>query len=717
MYAKCGSMSDAQSVFAAMREDSVVAWTALMLGFVENGHGDLALELFDRMLRSSCRPNARTFLAALKACVSLAIARALPGGENFQGTENHLARRTVLDPERTIEGTIHLDIGETVQAGDFSPRTVLDSSHLRKSTGELHHHLERAVKIHSLARSSGCDSDVFVANTLVDLYAKCGSLDRAQRVFHSIARPTVVSWTSLILGYVDVGDGATALELFERMKIQNTCQADAHCLVAALKACSLAAEKEERATDSTKLLGLEKTRSIHSDALARGYASNIFISSSLIDAYAKCGSMIEARAVFDSMPRHDVICWTSLLTGYAENDEPELCLQLFSCMRSHGCSPDARTFVAALTACSSLADLETGKRIQQELSSHGFQNDCFVANSLIDFYGKCGCLAQAEKVFHAMGSSRRSLVSWSSLIAGYSRQGDAQRVFDLFQAMKDAGVGVNGITFLSVLTACSHTGLVEHGRRYFEEMVTRHAIAPEIEHYHCMVDLLGRANHLDEALEMVTTVMPFKPTVVTWKTVLGACRKWKNAKLGRVAFENLVKLDPKQDSTYLLMSNLYGSLGMWDEQTSVLHLRSAAQTSKKPGLSWWTDDRGLVHAFKVGDKSHPQIEAINSKLRTLALQLKENGHVADLSSVFHNISDVDKEDALCEHSERLAIACALVNTAPGTAIRVVKSLRFCDDCHSVIAGVSKLEQRQIVCRDSSRFHVFENGRCSCNNFW
>ncbi|XP_024534143.1 pentatricopeptide repeat-containing protein At3g12770-like [Selaginella moellendorffii] len=672
MYAKCGSLVDARMVFDRAPQHTVVSWNALIAGYVENGEEELGLELFWWMVQQHqhCLPDSRTLVAALTACTSLV----------------------------SKEDGVKVD-GKLV-----------------KLKG-----MEQAMAIHSQAVRAGQDKQVYVASSIINLYAKCGSMVDAILAFYRMETRDVVSWTSLILGYGESGEGELGLELFRQMQAQG-CYPDARTYVSVLRACGDCADRDENVTQVdgklVKVTSLEKAFPLHCQAARDGFLDNVFVATSLVDVYAKCGSLLDARMVFDRMQYHSPVSWNALILGYAENGDAEVALDIFSRMRAQdGCeASDSRAFVAALIACGSLVALELGKVVHGEVLRLGLETDTYVANCLVDFYSRCASMASAHRVFESISSSSRNLVTWSALMCGYSRRGKTDMVFSLFEMLKNEGHRADGITFLALLTACSHAGLVERGKRYFQEILSSQETKPLAQHYDCMVDLLGRANYLDEAVLLVKS-MPYKPNVVTWNAVLGACRKWKNVELGRLAFNTLVELNEKQASTYLTMASIYGSVGMWEEQAKILSMKRLARPWKEPGVSCWTDHHGVVHRFRAGDCSHAQSEAVGIKLKQLLVRMKEGGYVAQLSSISCNVSDCQKEEALCEHSERLAIACALINTAPGAVIRIVKNLRVCDDCHQATAVISAIERRRIICRDSSRFHVFEGGKCSCGDFW
>ncbi|XP_024517735.1 pentatricopeptide repeat-containing protein At2g33680-like [Selaginella moellendorffii] len=625
LYIKCGDLAEARKVFDRMLQRDVVTWTCLILGYAENGFGELALGLFQQMMEcQQCQPNARTYVAALVACSSLAakeIGQQIDGKlvkvESLRkGMALHLeilkrsyesetfvantlvdmyskcgslmdARRVfdrMLDHDAVSWSTLILgyagnDQDETAielfeqmrfegcvpSARTFSS-VLVAASNLAVSTQSNATRaccLELGTRIHALAAQSHCDSDTFVANTLIDLYVKCGSLESARAVFdRMLDGRDAVSWNTMILGYADNGQDQLALELFSSMIQRQHCEPTARTFVAALQACAGLAVREEsqRSGDGSQLVKarcLEKVIKIHSQALV-SESWDVFVESALINAYGKSGSVLDARKVFDMMEFHDVVSWTALILSYVENGESVLGLEIFSWMKHNSMvAPNARTFAAALMAGGNLACLGTGRSIHAEICRGAIETDLLVASCLVDLYGKCGSSGNAERVFESIETGSDPVI-WSALVSVHSVQGNTTRALEVFHAMLREGVHANGVTFLSLLAACSRAGMVDAGKRWFRAMIQVYGVVPGIEHHHCLVDMLGRANRLEEALRLVET-MPYDPSVVTWTTLLAACEKWNNVVIGRIAYAALLKLDVTQTSTYSLMAKLEAS--------------------------------------------------------------------------------------------------------------------------------------------------------------
>eukprot|EP01018_Ginkgo_biloba_P031733 Gb_22996 [translate_table: standard] len=581
--------------------------------------------------------------------------------------------------------------------------------------------------VHTHMMDRGFVPDMFLGNTLINMYAKCGSLVDARRILDQMHERNVVSWTVMIAAYAKQGRAEEALTLFYEMQ-QTGIQPNQFTFSSLLPACgNLAVLKE-----------------VHEEIITGGFESNVFVASALVDMYGKCGSLENARHMFDKMPERNVVSWTAMITGYAQNGHIDESLELFQQMpikdvvswtamiagyaqnghfdealrffrqmRLMGMKPSADTFASVLSACANLAALEQGKEVHEEIIRRGFHFDVFVRNGLVDMYAKCGSIENAWTVFDKM--PKRDVVSWNAMIVGYAMHGCGKEALQLFEQMQHTGMNPNYITFVGVLSACCHAGLVDDGWRYYDSMSRYYQITPGMEHYCCMVDLLGRAGHLEEAQDFINK-MPIKPDAAVWAALLGACRIHNNLELGECAAERLIELDPKILAPYVLLSNIYAAAGRWDDIEKLKQKMNDKSLSKKPGCSWIEINKE-IYVFLVGDKSHPQTQEIYAKLESLSGQMKDVGYVPDTRLVLNDLEEEQKENILCHHSEKLAIACGLINSPLQTSIRIIKNLRVCSDCHSAIKFISKIVAREIVVRDANRFHHFKDGHCSCQDYW
>ncbi|KAJ7514776.1 hypothetical protein O6H91_23G058700 [Diphasiastrum complanatum] len=559
--------------------------------------------------------------------------------------------------------------------------------------------LEEGKQLHSHIKKNGFESDMIVASALIDMYAKCGSVEDAREVFMKMNERDVLSWTAMIAGYARQGLGKEALALYEQMKEEDV-QPDNVTYIVLLNACA-------------SIAALEQGKQLHHNIIKSGLESHMIVGSALVDMYAKCGSIEHARQVFNRMIQRDVVSWSAMIAGYAQEGLGEEALALYVQMKQENIEPNNVTYVVLLNACASIAALEQGKQLHHNIIKSGFESDLNVGNALVDMYAKCGSIEHACQVFNNM--HERNVVSWNAMIAGYAHQGLGKEVLTLLEQMQREGTKPNEATYVGVLKACSHSGLVDEGRHAFDSMCKDHGVVPTVDHYACMVDLLSRAGFLADAEDFINK-MPIQPDAVVWMALLGAARNHGHVEIGRRAFDCVVKLQPENDSAYVLLSNIYAAAGSWDKVAKIRKKMKALGVKKAPGCSWIEVDNH-VHAFVVGDVTHPQSKEIQAELERLVGLMKEAGYMPDLSFVLRDVEDEEKENVLCGHSERLAIAFGLISTPPETPIRIKKNLRICGDCHNATKIISKIVKREIIARDINRFHHFKDGFCSCGDYW
>jgi pentatricopeptide repeat protein len=340
-------------------------------------------------------------------------------------------------------------------------------------------------------------------------------------------------------------------------------------------------------------------------------------------------------------------------------------------------------------------------------------SDIFAGNALVYTYAKCGSIEDADLAFS--GLPEKGVVSWSALIGGLAQHGHGNRALEVFRKMVDERIAPNHITMTSVLCACNHAGLVDEAKRYFNSMREMFGIDRTEEHYACMIDLLGRSGKLDDAMELVNS-MPFEANGAVWGALLAASRVHRDPELGKLAAEKLFILEPEKSSTHVLLANTYASAGMWDEVAKVRKLMKDSNVKKEPAMSW-VELKDKVHTFIVSDKSHPRARDIYAKLEELGDLMSKAGYVPNADVSLHDVGRSEKELLLSHHSERLAVAFALISTPAGAPIRVKKNLRICIDCHVAFKFISKIVSREIIIRDVNRFHHFSDGACSCGDYW
>ncbi|XP_058071672.1 putative pentatricopeptide repeat-containing protein At3g13770, mitochondrial [Magnolia sinica] len=540
---------------------------------------------------------------------------------------------------------------------------------------------------------------IYLKTRLIVMYVKCDSLEDARQVLDGMSERNVVSWTAMISAYAQRGHRSEALNLFVHMLETGTLPNE-FTFATVLTACN-------------GPFGLEYGRQVHSLVIKSNFESHIFVGSSLLDMYAKASRIHEARGIFDKLPGRDVVSCTAIIAGYAQLGLDEEALELFRQLQKEGMSSNYVTYTSVLTASSGLSALDYGRQMHNRIIRSELPSYVVLQNSLIDMYSKCGNLIYSRRVFDNM--SERTVISWNAMLVGYGKHGLGRQVLELFESMRREEVRPDSVTFMAVLSGCSHGGLVDEGLETFNMMVHGQDIEPEIEHYGCVVDLLGRAGQVDKAFAFIKQ-MPFEPTAAIWGSLLGACRVHANVPIGEYVAERLFEIEPQNAGNYVILSNIYAATGRWEDVINVRKLMKKKTVMKEPGQSWIKLDR-TVHTFHVRDKFHPKREEISAKIWELSVKIKEAGYIPDLSCVLHDVDDEQKERILLSHSEKLAMAFGLMGTPQGFPIRVVKNLRICVDCHNFAKFVSKVCGRELSLRDCNRFHHISGGVCSCGDYW
>jgi pentatricopeptide repeat protein len=461
--------------------------------------------------------------------------------------------------------------------------------------------------------------------------------------------------------------------------------------------------------------GLNLGRQVHCFIIKTGFESYIYVGSSLLDMYAKAGRIHEAHGVFENLPVRDVVSCTAIISGYAQLGLDEEALELFRRLQIEGMSSNYVTYASVLTALAGLAALDHGKQVHSHVLRSELSSYVVLQNSLIDMYSKCGSLTYSRRVFDSM--PERTAISWNAMLMAYSKHGMGREVVELFELMRDENkVKPDSVTILAVLSGCSHGGLEEKGLDVFYEMENgKIGVEPEIEHYGCVVDLLGRAGKLEEAVNFIED-MPFEPTAAIWGSLLGACSVHSNVEMGESVGHRLLEIEPENSGNYVILSNLYASAGRWEDVRTLRKLMKEKAVKKEPGRSWIELDQ-MLHTFHASDRSHPRREEAFAKVRELSIKFKEAGYVPDLSCVLSDVDEEQKEKLLLGHSEKLALAFGLIATAKGMPVRIIKNLRICVDCHNFAKFVSKINGREVTLRDKKRFHKIVGGICSCGDYW
>ncbi|KAL8026311.1 hypothetical protein ABFX02_14G018200 [Erythranthe guttata] len=584
--------------------------------------------------------------------------------------------------------------------------------------------------LHGLAAKHGFDSDPYVETALVGMYAACGLISDARLLFDKMSHRDVVTWNIMIDGYCQSRLFDSVLDLLEEMKSSDT-KPDGRIFTTILSSCARVGK-----FDIGKIVhGFIQENKIVIDshlqsALLNMYASsgamdvaqslfdelktkNVVASTAMISGHSKAGNVEAARLVFDEMSHRDLVCWSAMISAYADSDKPQEALKIFHDMQKHGLKPDQITMLSVISACARLGALDQAKQIHQFVDHKGFGDFLPISNAMIDMYAKCGSLEKAREVFGRI--HRKNVISWTSMVSAFAVHGDADNALKYFQRMKFENVEPNWVTFVGVLYACSHAGLVEEGKRAFESMVDRYRITPRLEHYGCMVDLYGRANRLADALELVET-MPMAPNVVIWGSLMAACRIHGEFELGEYAAKSVLGIDPDHDGAHVFLSNLYAKEKRWENVGEVRRFMKHKGILKERGCSMIEMDNEM-HEFLTADSSHKRRDEIYAKLDEVVVELRRAGYEPNTSGVLVDLDEVEKREAVLWHSEKLALCYGLISKERQSCIRIIKNLRICEDCHNFMKLASKVFDREIVVRDRSRFHHCRGGVCSCKDYW
>ncbi|XP_059643317.1 pentatricopeptide repeat-containing protein At4g21065-like [Cornus florida] len=561
---------------------------------------------------------------------------------------------------------------------------------------------QRAIKpgrqLHAQLCLTGLGLNTNLATKLVNLYSLCDYLSDAHLLFDRIPKGNIFLWNILIRGYAWNGPYEVAISLYYRM-LDHGLVPDNFTLPFVLKACSA-------------LSAIEVGRDIHEHVKRTGWETDVFVGAALIDMYSKCGCVGSSRQVFDKILGRDVVVWNSMLAAYSQNGHPEECLSLCGELASAGFRPTDATLVTAISASADIAAIPQGRELHGFGWRHGFGSHDKVKTALVDMYAKSGYVKVARNLFEKLREKR--IVSWNAMITGYAMHGHAAEALDLFEQMT-VEAQPDHITFVGVLSACNHGGLLKEGQNFFESMKRDYHIEPSVQHYTCMVDLLGHCGRLDEAYNLIMK-MTVMPDAGVWGALLNSCKIHANVELGEQALERLIELEPDDSGNYVILSNIYAQAGKWEGVAKMRKLMTDRGLKKSIACSW-IEVKNKVHAFLSGDTSHPMSDEIYGELERLGELMAEAGYVPDTTPVFHDVEDDEKTKMVCSHSERLAIAFGLISTPPGTKLLVTKNLRICEDCHVAIKFISKITQREITIRDVNRYHHFKDGMCSCGDYW
>lgn len=701
-------------------------------GYGKSGLLEEALDLYQRMLWAGIRPDVYTFPCVLRSCGGLP--DLIRGGEvhahvirygfgseidvlnalitmyakcgDFRSARrvfDGMPRRDCISWNAMISGYFENEecfegMGLFLTMHDLSLEPDLMTMTSVTSACGMLCDIRLGKEIHGYVLKKGFGVEVSVHNSLIQMYASFGNLKEAETVFLQMVSKDVVSWTAMISGYEKNESPEKALKVFEQMKAEDVVP-DEVTVASVLSAC---------ASLGCIDIGIE----LHELARKNGLMPYTLVGNTLLDMYSKSKCIDKALDVFKCMPEKNVISWSSIILGFHINHRSFEALNLFRQMQAD-LKPNSVTFISTLSACAAVGALMCGKEIHAQVLRSGLGFEGYLPNALLDLYVKCGRTEYAWTQFNV--HEEKDVVSWNIMLTGYAGRGHGDLAVALFHRMEEAGVRPDEVTFIALLCACGRSGMVDQGWDYFNSM-KEYNVIPNLRHYACMVDLLGRAGCLQEAHQFIRD-MPLEPDAAIWGALLNGCRIHHEVELGELAAKYVFELDPERVGYYVLLCNLYADDGRWHQVVRVRKMMRERGLMVDPGCSW-VEVKGGVHAFLSDDESHPQTKEIYAVLNGLYDRMKAAGFDVPDNRLSDEI-EASKADIFCGHSERLAIAFGLISSTPGMPIWVTKNLFMCGSCHATVKLITKIVRREITVRDTEQFHHFKDGKCSCGDegYW
>ncbi|KAL6839299.1 hypothetical protein ACP4OV_030971 [Aristida adscensionis] len=648
LYAKAGCMDAAIRVFDALPAKNPVTWTAVITGYSQIGQGTVALELFQNMGVLGVQPDRFVLASAVSACSACGF---LEGARQIHGYAYRIAvemdvsvinalidmyckcsrpslARKLFDcmenynlvswttmisgyMQNTFDAEAMALFRQMSQAGwqldVFACTSVLNSC------GSLEE-IWQGRQIHAHAIKANLESDEYVKNALIDMYAKCDHLTEARAAFDALAEDDAISYNAMIEGYAKQGGLTEAVDIFGKMRY-----------------CSL----RPNLLTFVSLLGvsasqsaIELSKQIHGLIIKSGTSLDLYVGSALIDVYSKCSLVDDAKSVFSMMRNRDMAIWNAMIFGHAQNDQGEEAVKLFNQLRVSGIIPNEFTFVALVAVASNIASIFHGQQFHGQVIKAGADTNPHVSNALIDMYAKCGFIKESSLLFES--ACGKDVICWNSMISTYAQHGHGEEALQVFQQMREAGIEPNYVTFVGVLSACAHAGLVDEGLQHFNSMKANYGVEPGTEHYASVVNLFGRSGKLYAAKDFIER-MPTKPEAAVWRSLLSACHLYGNVEIGRYAAEMALLADPSDSGPYVLLSNIYASKGLWADVQNLRLGMDYIGTVKEPGYSW-IEVMKEIHTFIARGREHPQSELIYSVLDELTSLLKDSGYLPDNST-------------------------------------------------------------------------------------
>ncbi|KAL5788943.1 hypothetical protein ACOSP7_005892 [Xanthoceras sorbifolium] len=732
-----GSMDGAVSLFDKINCLDTYIWNVMIRGFTNNGLFREAVDFYRRMERGGFRADNFTYPFVIKACGGLLwsfggemvhaklfkcgldwdvyvcnslIVMYMKMGcvECAERVFDEMPVRDLVSWNSMISGYHIVGDGmsslmyfkEMQKHGMRHDRFSVISS-LGASSSERC--LKSGKEIHCQAIKSRLEMDVMVQTSLIDMYSKCGNVEYADRVFCRIFSRNVVAWNAMIGGYVLNAHFFESFTCLKKMQEDDKLSPDAITMINLLPSCA-------------QLGALMEGKSIHGYAIRKGFLSHLVVETALVDMYGRCGELKMAECIFESMTEKNLVSWNAMIAAYTQNGQNKKALKLFQDLwsKSHEpLIPDAITFASVLPAYAEIATLGEGRQIHALISKLGLVSNTFISNSIVYMYAKCGDLHIARKLFD--GILCKDVISWNVIIMAYAIHGLAKISIQLFNEMREKGVNPNGSTFVSLLSSCSISGMVDEGWDYFNSMRRDYGIEPGIEHYGCMIDLLGRGGNLDQAKHFIEE-MSLLPTAKIWGSLLTASRKNNDIVSAEFAARHILSFEHDNTGCYVLLSNMYAEAGRWEDVERIKGLMEKEGLEKTVSCSV-VEKNGKAHQFINQDSSPNKLHMIYTVSDILSRKIGEDIYVHTVTKFRPQNLLRKRSKSPPNHSVRLAISFGLISTNIGDPVLVRNNTRICEDCHNAAKKISEITQRELIVGDPKVFHHFRNGHCSCGDYW
>ncbi|XP_010511312.1 PREDICTED: pentatricopeptide repeat-containing protein At1g56690, mitochondrial [Camelina sativa] len=677
---RTGQINEARKFFDSLRFKAIGSWNSIVSGYFANGLPREARHLFDEMPERN--------IVSWNGLVS---------GYIKNGMINEARNAFEMMPERNV-------VSWTAMVKGYVQEGMVGEAELLFWRMPVRNEVSWTVMFGGLIDDGRIDDarklydmmpvkDTVGSTNMIGGLCKEGRVDEAREIFDEMKDRNVITWTTMITGYGQNHRVDVARKLFEVMPEKTEVSWTSMLLGYTLSG---------RMEDAEQFFEVMPVKPV--------IACN-----AMIVGLGEQGEIAKARRVFDQMKDRDDATWRGMIKAYERKGFELEAIDLFVQMQRQGVKPSFTSLISILCACASLASLQYGRQVHAHLVRCQFDGDVYVASVLMTMYVKCGELTKAKLVFDRF-PSKKDIIMWNSIISGYASHGLGEESLKVFFEMSSSGTMPNKVTLIAILTACSYAGKVEEGLEIFESMESKFCVTPTVEHYSCTVDMLGRAGRVDEAMRLIES-MTVKPDATVWGALLGACKTHSRLDLAEVAAKELFEIEPENTGPYVLLSSMNASRSKWGDVAEMRKNMRTKSVSKFPGCSWIELEK-KVHMFtRGGIRNHPEQAMILMILDKTDGLLREAGYSPDCSHVLHDVDEEEKVDSLSRHSERLAVAYGLLKLPEGVPIRVMKNLRVCGDCHAAIKLISKVTEREIILRDANRFHHFNNGECSCRDYW